>query len=66
MASKTPRTSYSQLKSELDDVLLKLQSSEVNVDEALVLHKKGLELVGKLEKYLSEAENNIKPIKAKK
>lgn len=66
MASKKSEPDYSQLKSELDEVLAKLQGSDVNVDEALILHQKGLELVSKLEDYLSSAENNIKTLKPNK
>lgn len=66
MTKSKTTPNYSQLQSELDEVLAKLQGSDVNVDEALVLYQKGLELVSQLEEFLRSAQNNIKQLKAKR
>lgn len=56
---------YQELKTELDDVMSKLQQEDLDVDEAVKLYQRGLELVQQLEKYLKTAENSVKQLKAK-
>lgn len=46
---------YRQLKDQLDEVLNKLQHEDTDIDEALILHKKGQELLKELEVYLGKA-----------
>lgn len=57
--------SYRDLKTELDEVMAKLQDSELDIDEATKLHEKGVGLVAELEKYLKQAEVKIEKVKAK-
>lgn len=52
--------SYRELRDKLDQVLEKMQSNELDVDEILKAHKEGMELIAKLEKYLAEAEVKLK------
>jgi exodeoxyribonuclease VII small subunit len=56
--------SYGQLRARLDEVLLKLQDPDCDVDEAVDLYEQALQLVGRLEKHLETAENRIQKIKA--
>ena len=51
--------SYSDLNQELEEVILKLQSSDLDVDEVISEYQKGTELVGKLEKHLKTAKNKV-------
>lgn len=60
----TKKNDYNTLNSELDDVLLKLQSDDVDIDEAVKLYERGVQLINELEAYLKSAENKISKIKA--
>lgn len=57
--------SYADLKTELDEVMVKLQDSELDIDEATKLYERGVKLVAELEKYLKQAEVKIEKVKAK-
>lgn len=50
---------YQALSQELDEIVAKLQSEDVAIDDALQLHKRGIEITKQLEKYLKEAENIV-------
>ena len=56
----TKTIDYAKTVAELEAVLEKLQSTETSLDDALVLHAKGKELVTTLEDYLKGAEIVIK------
>lgn len=58
------KKSYSELQAQLDEVLVQLQSGELDIDAALRLHKQGEQLVTELEAYLAEAKNEIEHLKA--
>ncbi|HSX29142.1 MAG TPA: exodeoxyribonuclease VII small subunit [Candidatus Saccharimonadales bacterium] len=60
MAKKTE--DYQTLSAELDGVLTALQDPEVQVDQAVALYEKGLELIAKLESYVAGAENTIQKL----
>lgn len=62
MAGK--KTDYKSLSTELDDILARLQSAELNVDEAVDLYERGMKIAKELEAYLKEAENKVTKIKA--
>lgn len=66
-AKKTTRKQphYEELRSELDSVLDDLQSGSLDIDQALEKYERGLELVKQLEKYLDNAENTVRELKAK-
>lgn len=55
---------YKSLNNELDEVMSKLQSDSLDVDEALVLYEQGIALVKELETYMKAAENKVAKIKA--
>jgi exodeoxyribonuclease VII small subunit len=57
---------YQDLNSELEEVLAKLQSPDIQVDEAVKLYEQGLKLAAELEKQLKQAENKIEKLKIKK
>lgn len=57
------KKTYGELQAELDDVLLQLQSGDLDIDAALKLHKQGEKLVGELEAYLADAKNEIEQLK---
>lgn len=60
----TPKkTDYKALSSELDEILSKLQSADLDVDEAVKMYERGMTIAKELEAYLKEAENKVTKIK---
>ncbi|HEV2403279.1 MAG TPA: exodeoxyribonuclease VII small subunit [Candidatus Saccharimonadales bacterium] len=55
---------YQTLSTKLDEVLAELQASDVHVDEAMRLYKKGLDLVEQLQERLQQTENKLEILKA--
>ncbi len=55
---------YKKLSAELDEILASMQSSGVDVDEALKQYERGMEITKQLEDYLKTAENKVTKIKA--
>lgn len=55
---------YRELMQELDLVLVKLQSDDVDVDEALGLYERGVAITKQLEQYLKTAEHKVSKITA--
>jgi exodeoxyribonuclease VII small subunit len=64
-AVKADEPNYQALKVELESVMAKLQAEDLDVDEALSLYERGLELVQQLENYLKTAENSVQELKAR-
>lgn len=60
---KDSKLTYQEMHARLDEVLTQIQSPQTSVDDALKLHKEGVELVAGLEKYIAEAELAISKIK---
>lgn len=60
----TKHTNYRELSAELDEILGKLQDGELDIDEAVKKYQRGSEIVKELQKYLKEAENKVKKVKA--
>lgn len=58
------KSDYKSINLELDEILLKLQSEDLDVDEAVALYERGIELTKELESYLKDAENKVSKIKA--
>lgn len=56
MSKKT----YQELKSELDDVMIRLQDPVTDIDDAIALHDQAKKLIAELEAYLDDAGNAIK------
>ncbi len=65
--TKPKKTSpnYQMMKDELENIMVKLQAEDIDVDEALKLYERGLELVKQLDKYLKTAENTVQELKAR-
>lgn len=55
---------YRKLSGELDEILARLESSDLDIDEALKLYQRGMEVVEQLEAYLKTAENKVSKVKA--
>lgn len=60
----TDTINYHELSSELDQILSRLQSEEVALDEAVQLYERGIAITKLLERYLKQAENKVQKIKA--
>lgn len=60
--TKSQKTDYKKLSAELDEILAKLQSPDLDVDEALKAYERGVAITKELETYLKEAENKIQKI----
>lgn len=65
MAKAKNEVTYQMLNAELESVVAELQREDIDVDVALKLYERGLELVGELEKYLKSAENKVQELQAK-
>jgi exodeoxyribonuclease VII small subunit len=57
--------SYKQLNQELEAVLDRLQSSDLDVDQIINEYQKGIDIVEELEKYVKSAQNKITKINQK-
>ena len=57
-------TSYESMSKELEEIIVSLQSSDVNLEGAMKKYERGMELVNNLENYLKEAQNKIKKVKS--
>lgn len=55
---------YKKLSAELEEVISKLQSADLDVDEAVKAYERGMEIAKELESYLKQAENKVEKIKA--
>ena len=53
---------YKELSAELDEILDKLQSTDLDVDEAVAAYERGMAIAKQLEGYLKTAENKIRKI----
>ncbi len=51
---------YSKKTQELEDVLAKIRQEDTSLEEALLLHEKGLSLLDELEGFLKTAEVEVK------
>jgi exodeoxyribonuclease VII small subunit len=60
-----PEKTYQQLKEQLDRVLDKLQSDELDIEAAEAAYKEGMALIKQMEAKLSSVENKIIKLKTK-
>ena len=58
----TKKISFEQALVELNSIVTRLESGEPGLEESLELFKSGIELTGKCNKLLDEAEQKIKVI----
>ena len=64
MADKNKFT-YKDLNRELEEILNDLQSNDQDLDKTLLRYKRGVEIINQLNKYLKDAELQIKKIEAR-
>ena len=57
---------YKKLNVELDDILNRLQSGELDIDEAIKHYERGQKIVKQLQTYLKTAENKITKVTTKR
>ena len=55
--------SYSELMNELDEVMMKLQDDSIDVDLAITLYERGIQLTQQLTDYLTKSENKLTELK---
>lgn len=60
---KNESKDYRAMVAELDAILEALQTSDLDIDEAVQAYTHGMEIVEELEKYLQSAENKVTKIK---
>lgn len=58
--------SYRVLNEELEEVIQKLQSEGLDIDDVILEYQKGINLVETMEKYLKSARNKITKVKPTK
>ena len=61
----TKKVDYQALNDELESILVKLQTGELSIDEAMPAYERGLKLVEELEAYLKTAQNRVTELQAK-
>lgn len=61
--AKDDTQDYQTLSLELDAVLTQLQQSDVQVDDAVKLYERGLQLVQQLETFVATAENKLESLR---
>lgn len=58
------KENYQELSRQLDDAMLKLQSNETGIDDAVKLYDDALKLIEKMETHLEKAETRVRELKA--
>lgn len=53
---------YKNLKSELDELVAKLEDESLDIDEAIKLYEKSQKVIAEMETYLKKSEAKIKKI----
>ena len=59
----TKSVNWTELNTELDMIVDQLQAGDLDIDEAIKLHARGVKIVEQLEDYLSNAKNEIEQLK---
>ncbi len=60
MAKET--VNYRKLHEELEAILARLETNELEVEEAIKQYQRGSEIVKQLQQYLKTAENKVKKV----
>jgi exodeoxyribonuclease VII small subunit len=60
----TKEVNYQELSAELDTILAQLQNDDFDIDEAIKLYERGIEISKQLESYLKTAQNKVTKLKA--
>lgn len=64
MSTKQQNFNYQALSAELDEILEKLQTADLDIDQAVKYYERGMAIVKQLEAYLKTAENKVTTVKA--
>lgn len=59
----TKDKTYAELSQELDTILTELQSDDFDIDKAITLYERGIEIAEQLEKQLKTAQNKVTKLK---
>jgi len=63
MTENTEKTeNYEEMMNELKEIARKLDDAETTVEEAVILHARGMELIKKCEEFLDKAELTINEV----
>ena len=62
MTEKT-KINYQKLNNELGEILVELQSVDVDIDQAIEKYQRGMTIISELEEYLKKSENLITKLK---
>lgn len=62
--TKPKEIDYKLLSAELDELLTKLQTADLDIDEAVKAYDRGMQIAQDLQAYLKQAENKVTKIKA--
>lgn len=57
------KENYRELREELDGILLRLQSGDLDIEDATNQYERATKIVDKLEAYITTAENKIAKVK---
>lgn len=60
------KKNYTQLRSELEQIIKWFESEDIDIDQAIGKYEEALGLVKDIEKYLKEAENKLSELKTKR
>lgn len=64
MSTSKKTVNYQRLYQELEDILKQLQVGELDIDQAVKAHERGMFILDQLRKYIEETDNKVKKIKA--
>lgn len=64
MAKASGNKNYKQLSAELAEILSRLETGDLDIEEAVKSYEQGLRIVQQLETYLKNAENTVTELKA--
>lgn len=62
MNKKSSSIDFKTKSTELDELLIKLQDTDIPVDEATKYYQQGIEIIRELEDYLESAQNKVRKI----
>ncbi len=65
MPKSKPAADYHALTEELHTLTTKLESGDLDIDDAVASYERGLEIVAQLEARLARAENKVTDLRAK-
>ncbi|HET7529278.1 MAG TPA: exodeoxyribonuclease VII small subunit [Candidatus Saccharimonadales bacterium] len=65
MAKAKQTATYSQMADQLNSLVEWFESDQVNLDQAVGKYEEAMELLGRMEQFLKDAENKVKKIAVK-